>query len=88
MFVAKECCLTFLANPLEDLERRAIAGTSRPQPIVIVNIQANAVLPGWIGTDHTKRAREEIDGLHDRVLWRTRRHDGARSPTSRASRYF
>jgi hypothetical protein len=54
MFVAKECCLTFLANPLEDLEWRAIAAPSRPQPIVIVNIQANAVLPGWIGTDHTK----------------------------------
>ena len=35
------------------------------------NIQANAVLPGWIDTDLTKRAREEIDGLHDRVLART-----------------
>jgi hypothetical protein len=55
MFLTKECCLTFLANPLEDLERRAIAAPSRPQPIVIVNIQANAVLPGWIDTDLTKR---------------------------------
>jgi 2-deoxy-D-gluconate 3-dehydrogenase len=35
------------------------------------NIQANAVLPGWIDTDLTKRARQEIDGLHDRVLGRT-----------------
>ena len=35
------------------------------------NIQANAVLPGWIDTDLTKRAREQIDGLHDRVLART-----------------
>ncbi|UPK00440.1 glucose 1-dehydrogenase [Bradyrhizobium sp. 170] len=35
------------------------------------NIQANAVLPGWIDTDLTKRARKEIDGLHDRVLART-----------------
>jgi 2-deoxy-D-gluconate 3-dehydrogenase len=35
------------------------------------NIQANAVLPGWIDTDLTKRARKEIDGLHDRVLGRT-----------------
>ena len=35
------------------------------------NIQANAVLPGWIDTDLTKRARTEIDGLHDRVLGRT-----------------
>ena len=35
------------------------------------NIQVNAVLPGWIDTDLTKRARKEIDGLHDRVLART-----------------
>ena len=35
------------------------------------NIQANAVLPGWIDTDLTKRARVEIDGLHDKVLART-----------------
>jgi 2-deoxy-D-gluconate 3-dehydrogenase len=35
------------------------------------NIQANAVLPGWIDTDLTQAARREIDGLHDRVLERT-----------------
>ena len=35
------------------------------------NIQANAILPGWIDTDLTQRARAEIDGLHDRVLART-----------------
>ena len=35
------------------------------------NIQANAVLPGWIDTDLTKRARNDIDGLHERVLGRT-----------------
>jgi 2-deoxy-D-gluconate 3-dehydrogenase len=35
------------------------------------NIQANAVLPGWIDTDLTRRARAEIGGLHDRVLART-----------------
>jgi 2-dehydro-3-deoxy-D-gluconate 5-dehydrogenase len=35
------------------------------------NIQANAILPGWIDTDLTKRAREQIDSLHDRVLART-----------------
>jgi 2-deoxy-D-gluconate 3-dehydrogenase len=35
------------------------------------NIQVNAVLPGWIDTDLTKRAREQIDGLHDKVLTRT-----------------
>ena len=35
------------------------------------NIQANAVLPGWIDTDLTRRARQEIDGLHGKVLART-----------------
>jgi 2-dehydro-3-deoxy-D-gluconate 5-dehydrogenase len=35
------------------------------------NIQANSVLPGWIDTDLTRRAREQIDGLHERVLART-----------------
>src|SRR5262249_8493910 len=35
------------------------------------NIQANAILPGWIDTDLTKRAREQISGLHERVLART-----------------
>jgi 2-deoxy-D-gluconate 3-dehydrogenase len=35
------------------------------------NIQANALLPGWIDTDLTRRARREIDGLHDKVLART-----------------
>jgi 2-deoxy-D-gluconate 3-dehydrogenase len=35
------------------------------------NIQVNAVLPGWIDTDLTRRARSEIDGLHERVLART-----------------
>ncbi len=35
------------------------------------NIQVNAVLPGWIDTDLTKRARQQVKGLHDRVLTRT-----------------
>ena len=35
------------------------------------NIQANAILPGWIDTDLTKRARVEVSGLHERVLART-----------------
>jgi len=35
------------------------------------NIQVNAVLPGWIDTDLTKRAREQVEGLHERVLART-----------------
>jgi 2-deoxy-D-gluconate 3-dehydrogenase len=34
-------------------------------------IQVNAVLPGWIDTALTQRARKEIDGLHERVLART-----------------
>jgi 2-deoxy-D-gluconate 3-dehydrogenase len=35
------------------------------------SIQANAVLPGWIDTDLTRAAREQVPGLHDRVLART-----------------
>jgi 2-deoxy-D-gluconate 3-dehydrogenase len=35
------------------------------------NIQVNAVLPGWIETDLTRRARQEVAGLHDWVLQRT-----------------
>lgn len=35
------------------------------------NIQVNAILPGWINTDLTRSAREEIAGLHDSVLART-----------------
>jgi 2-dehydro-3-deoxy-D-gluconate 5-dehydrogenase len=35
------------------------------------NIQINAVLPGWIDTELTRRAREQVDGLHDKVLART-----------------
>ena len=35
------------------------------------NIQVNAMLPGWIDTDLTKRARQDINGLHDKVLART-----------------
>ena len=39
------------------------------------NIQVNTVLPGWIDTELTQRAREQVDGLHQRVL--------DRSPTGR-----
>jgi 2-dehydro-3-deoxy-D-gluconate 5-dehydrogenase len=35
------------------------------------NIQVNAILPGWIDTELTKRARSEIGGLNERVLART-----------------
>ncbi len=35
------------------------------------NIQANAVLPGWIDTDLTQGAREQVPGLYEKVLART-----------------
>ena len=35
------------------------------------NIQVNAVLPGWIDTDLTRKAREEVSGLNALVLMRT-----------------
>ncbi|HWO14633.1 MAG TPA: glucose 1-dehydrogenase [Polyangiaceae bacterium] len=35
------------------------------------NIQVNAVLPGWIDTDLTQRARSEVAGLEERVRART-----------------
>ena len=35
------------------------------------NIQVNAVLPGWIDTDLTRAARQQVDGLHESVLRRT-----------------
>jgi len=39
------------------------------------NIQVNAVLPGWIDTELTQQARQQLQGLHERVL--------ARSPSGR-----
>ncbi len=35
------------------------------------NIQVNAILPGWIDTELTQKAREQVDGLHANVLKRT-----------------
>ena len=35
------------------------------------NIQVNAILPGWIDTALTRRAREQVPGLHESVLKRT-----------------
>ncbi|CAN5334646.1 glucose 1-dehydrogenase [soil metagenome] len=35
------------------------------------NIQCNAILPGWIDTELTLRARERRPELHDRILSRT-----------------
>ncbi len=35
------------------------------------NIQVNCFLPGWIDTELTRKARREVDGLHERVLART-----------------
>jgi 2-dehydro-3-deoxy-D-gluconate 5-dehydrogenase len=34
-------------------------------------IQVNAVLPGWIDTELTRKARADVDGLNERVLART-----------------
>jgi 2-deoxy-D-gluconate 3-dehydrogenase len=35
------------------------------------NIQVNAVLPGWIDTELTQGARQQVAGLYERVLSRT-----------------
>ena len=35
------------------------------------NIQVNSILPGWIDTALTRRAREQVQGLHESVLKRT-----------------
>ena len=35
------------------------------------NIQVNAVLPGWIDTDLTVRARQQVPELHENVVRRT-----------------
>jgi 2-deoxy-D-gluconate 3-dehydrogenase len=35
------------------------------------NIQANAILPGWIDTELTRSARQQLAGLNERVLSRT-----------------
>ncbi|MBR0938118.1 SDR family NAD(P)-dependent oxidoreductase [Bradyrhizobium jicamae] len=35
------------------------------------NIQVNAILPGWVDTDLTRAARQQVAGLHERVLART-----------------
>ncbi len=35
------------------------------------NIQVNAILPGWIDTELTRGARQQVEGLHARVEART-----------------
>jgi 2-deoxy-D-gluconate 3-dehydrogenase len=35
------------------------------------NIQVNTILPGWVDTDLTRAAREQVPGLHENVLART-----------------
>jgi 2-deoxy-D-gluconate 3-dehydrogenase len=35
------------------------------------NIQVNTILPGWIDTELTRKAREQVQGLHEKVLART-----------------
>ena len=48
------------------------------------NIQVNAILPGWFDTELTEKAREQIPGLHERVLARIPQGDGPSRPTWRA----
>jgi 2-deoxy-D-gluconate 3-dehydrogenase len=35
------------------------------------NIQVNSILPGWVDTDLTRSAREQVAGLNEKVLART-----------------
>jgi 2-deoxy-D-gluconate 3-dehydrogenase len=35
------------------------------------NIQSNAILPGWIDTPFTRTGRQQVPGLHERVVART-----------------
>ncbi len=35
------------------------------------NIQVNSILPGWIDTDLTRKARKEVSGLQERITART-----------------
>jgi len=35
------------------------------------NIQVNTILPGWIDTDLSRSARQQVSGLHEKVLART-----------------
>jgi 2-deoxy-D-gluconate 3-dehydrogenase len=35
------------------------------------NIQVNAILPGWIDTELTRKGRAQVEGLNERVLART-----------------
>ena len=35
------------------------------------NIQVNTILPGWVDTELTRNAREQVPGLNERVLART-----------------
>jgi len=52
------------------------------------NIQVNAILPGWIDTDLTRRAREQITAFTTRYWHEHPQPAGARPPTSPASRHF
>ena len=45
------------------------------------NIQVNAILPGWFDTELTQQARQQIPGLHERVLARIAQADGPRPRT-------
>ena len=51
------------------------------------NIQVNAILPGWIDTELTQKARAEVNGLMSAFLPAPRRAAGASRKIWRASRY-
>ena len=51
------------------------------------NIQVNAVLPGWIDTELTRRAREQVDGLNEKC-WRARLRRAGATRIWRGSRCF
>ncbi len=50
------------------------------------NIQVNAVLPGWVDSDLTRAARQQVQGLNERVLARSPCGRWAPATTSKASR--
>ena len=68
--------LSHLATPLHaayGASKGAIVQLTRHLAVAWAkdNIQANAILPGWIDTDLTRRARIEVPGLDQRVTTRT-----------------
>ena len=64
------------ARPMRRLMRRAKAASCRwrarwPSPGRRTTSRSTSILPGWIDTELTRTAREQVPGLHDKVLART-----------------